>query len=119
VTDVLAAVRAHLDAFNARDVDALVAGFADDAIFATGQDLVVGHRGLREMFTGAFAVPADLRLELLRSLVDGDTAACELLETITLAGATHEFPVAAFYTVRGGVLVRVKVYREGTADFPE
>jgi uncharacterized protein len=115
---VLDAVHAHVAAFNARDLEAILGHFAEDALFATGEHLVVGRRGLRQVFSDAFAIPATLRLEVLRAVVEGDTAACELRETITAAGVTHEFPIAAFYTVRGGELVRVKVYREGAAETP-
>lgn len=112
----LAAARAHLHAFNARDLDSVSAGFADDAVFATGDDLVVGRRGITAFFAEAFSQPLRAELELRRGLQQGETAACELAERLTLDdGRAHELALAAFYTVRGGLLVRVKVYREDAA----
>ena len=114
---VLDIVQAHFAAFNAADLDALMAGFADDAVFATGEHLVVGHRGIREMFRDALR---ELKptLALRSSVVQGDVVACELHEELSVEGTAFEFALAAFYTVRRGQIVRVKVYREGTAEPP-
>ncbi len=115
MSDVLRRVEAHLAAFNARDVDACIDGFSTDAVFATGEELFVGRRSIRALFTDSFAAPLDAVLELRQAVVSGETAACELVERITVEGATCELPLAAFYTVRAGELVRVKIYREGSA----
>lgn len=108
----------HIEAFNAGDVEALMAGFAGDAVFATGDHLVVGARGVRAMFTDALSnlSPA---MRLLSAVVQGDTVACELTEELTVEGARFTFALAAFYTVRRGRIVRVKVYRESGGDSPE
>ena len=112
----LGTVAAHLSAFNARDANAVVALFTDDAVFATADELVVGRRALSALFSQAFAEPVGAALELRRAVVDGDTAACELVETLALpGGATAELPVAAFYTVHSGALARVRVYRDTPA----
>ena len=111
--DPLAVVHDHLEAFNARDLRALADGFADDATFASGNDLVVGRRGITAFFADAFAQPLRAHLQLRSSLTEGDTVACELAETLVLDdGRRHELALATFYTVRGGALARVKVYRE-------
>lgn len=109
---VLDVVRAHVDAFNAGDVDALMAGFADDAVFVTGDHMVVGARGLRAMFSDALANLAP-SMELRATVVQHGVVACELNERLTVEGAQFHFSLAAFYTVRRGQIVRVKVYREG------
>lgn len=110
---VRAAVDAHVEAFNARDLEAVVALFAEDAVFAAGDSLVIGRRGLRQLFGDAFDQPARVRLEVRRALVEGDTAACELAEHLALPGGPAvELAVAAFYTVRDGQLVRMRVYRD-------
>jgi uncharacterized protein len=117
--EVLDVVRGHIAAFNAGDLDALMARFADGAVFSTGEDVLVGTRAIRALFAGAFSAPFEARLELRTSTVEGDTAACELVEHLQLGGGeAHLIPMAAFYTVRGGQLARVKVYREGTATVP-
>jgi hypothetical protein len=110
---VLDAVEAHLRAFNARDVEGVLALFADDAVFATADGLVVGLRALRALFTEAFQEPVGAALELRRAVVEADTAACELVERLALPdGGVAELPVAAFYTVVRGELARVRVYRD-------
>ena len=114
---VLDIVQAHFAAFNAGDMDALMAGFADDAVFATGEHLVVGARGIRAMFADALTALAP-NLTLRAAVVQGEVVACELDERLTVEGAPFEFALAAFYTVRRGRIVRVKVYREGTAEPP-
>ena len=110
---VLDVVRAHIDAFNAGDVDALMAGFADDAVFVTGDHMVVGSRGLRAMFGDAL-VNLSPSMQLRATVVQRDVVACELTEQLTVEGAEFTFSLAAFYTVRRGQIVRVKVYREGS-----
>ena len=114
----LALVEAHLAAFNAGDVDGLMVGFADDAIFATGEHLVVGVRGIRAMFADALANLAPA-LQLQAAVVQGEVVACELTEQLTVEGATFDFALAAFYTVRRNRIVRVKVYREGSSEPPD
>ena len=114
---VLDVVQAHFAAFNAADLDALMAGFADDAVFATGEHLVVGQRGIRAMFGDALTALAP-NLDVRSLVVQGDVVACELAERLTVEGTPFEFALAAFYTVRRGQIVRVKVYREGSAEPP-
>ena len=114
---VLDVVQAHFAAFNAADLDALMAGFADDAVFATGEHLVVGQRGIRAMFGDALTALAP-NLDVRSVVVQGEVVACELAERLTVEGAPFEFALAAFYTVRRGQIVRVKVYREGSAEPP-
>ena len=110
---VLDVVRAHVDAFNAGDVDALIAGFTDDAVFVTGDHMVVGTRGLRVMFSDALANLSP-QMELRSIVVQHGVVACELDERLTMEGAQFHFSLAAFYTVHRGQIARVKVYREGT-----
>ncbi|HVM19712.1 MAG TPA: nuclear transport factor 2 family protein [Egibacteraceae bacterium] len=114
---VLDVVQAHFEAFNTGDVNALMAGFADDAVFATGDHIVVGNRGIRAMFTDALRSLSPT-LALRAAVVQGEVVACELSETIRVDGGAMEFALAAFYTVRRGQIVRVKVYREGSAEAP-
>lgn len=110
---VLQTVEAHVEAFNDRDLERIVALFAQDAVFATAEQLVVGRRGLRALFADAFAQPLTAALSLRRAVVDGEHAACELAERLELPGAAPvELDVAGFYTVRDGALTRVRIYRD-------
>ncbi|MPZ72434.1 MAG: nuclear transport factor 2 family protein [Nitriliruptorales bacterium] len=114
---ILDVVQAHFAAFNTGDLDALMAGFTDDAVFSTGEHLVVGHRGIRQMFRDALAQLSP-SLTLRAAVAQGDVVACELTEQLMVEGATFQFALAAFYTVRRGQIMSVKVYREGTAEPP-
>lgn len=109
-------VAQHLAAFNARNLDGVLATFHDDAVFATGDHLIVGVRGLRALFADAFS-ELEASLELREALTEGDTVACEMVERVRAPtlGVEQEFAIAAFYTVREGRFTRVKVYREGVA----
>lgn len=108
----LGAVERHIAAFNDADIDAVMTGFDDEAVFATADQLVVGARAIRRLFADSFGMPVTARLELQRAVVSGDTVACELSERIEGEGLAHEIDVAAFYTVRQGRLARVRIYRD-------
>ena len=112
MTDPAAAVSSHVTAFNARDADAVLATFTDDAVLANADDIVVGRAAIEAMFRDAFSAPLRATLHVQRVVVQGDTAACELLEILDYAGTTFEVALAAFFTVRHGQLARVRIYRE-------
>lgn len=65
-------VQRQLDAYNARDIEALLAVYAADAeLFEHPSRLLArGTAGLRERFTQRFAEP-NLRAELLNRIVSG------------------------------------------------
>jgi hypothetical protein len=109
---LLAAVEAHVAAFNQTDLDAVMAGFADDAVFTAAEQTVIGARAIRGLFADSFASPVRAELVLERVVLGGDTAACELAEHLTVDDVTHTIDVAAFYTVRDDQLVRVRIYRD-------
>ncbi|PPT78306.1 steroid delta-isomerase [Xanthomonas arboricola pv. populi] len=66
-------VQAQLDAYNARDIDALLATYADDAEHYSlhGPRLAKGHAMLRERFLARFQEP-DLHARLLSRTVVGN-----------------------------------------------
>jgi ketosteroid isomerase-like protein len=110
-------VLAHHAAVNAHDSAGLLAGLAEDVEWSTGVDRLAGRAAVAELFDdGLWALRPELALR--RLLVAGDAAAAELVETLTVGGVTHTFPIAAFFTVAAGRLTRVTVYREGSADLP-
>lgn len=117
MTTTRAAVLEHLAAFNAHDRPRLLAGLTEDVEWSTGRDRIRGRAALADIFDdGLWELGPSLTV--VRLLVDGDEAAAELTEVLTVSGETHRFPIAAFFTVRAGLLHRVTVYREGTADLP-
>lgn len=105
-------VSEHLEAFADRDLERVLATFADDATFSTADGTIVGRRALRQLFAESFALPVEVEMQQRVMHVSGDTVACELAEAITAQGVTHTLDVAGFYTVRDGRLVRVRVYRD-------
>ena len=114
VTSTEPAIREHVRAVNAGDLPALLAGFAADARFQTGDHVVIGSDDIRAFFTEAFA---GLRpqLEITNLFVDEGRAACELRDTVTVDGEKRTYASAAFFSLDRGVITDVKVYREGLA----
>ncbi|MDX3073779.1 nuclear transport factor 2 family protein [Streptomyces sp. NPDC088354] len=114
-TDAAAAVREHLRAFNARDLEALLAGFTDDVVWITGGTTVRGRAALTGFFDEAMRglLPT---LELRDVIAEGARAACQMTETLTYGGEVRSYPIAAFYELRDGRIASAKVYREGSAD---
>ncbi|ONI81216.1 hypothetical protein ALI144C_22035 [Actinosynnema sp. ALI-1.44] len=110
-------IRRHVAAFNARDLDALMAGFTDDAAWVTGVTALRGRDELTVLFRDAMTqLLPSLTIDTL--LADGNRVACQLTETLTANGERHTFPLAGFYQIRGGRIATAKIYREGTADLP-
>jgi putative hydrolase of HD superfamily len=85
-TSPLAAVQAQLDAFNARDVDALLAAYAPDAeqYVLHGERLAKGHDELRARYLARFQ-EANLYAKLLSRTVLGNVV-------IDLEIITRNFP---------------------------
>ncbi len=69
----LSVVQAQLDAYNAKDIEALLRTYAPDAeqYALHGERLVQGHEQLRERFLARFAEP-DLHARLLSRTVMGN-----------------------------------------------
>ncbi|OYD50447.1 nuclear transport factor 2 family protein [Acidovorax kalamii] len=103
----LAVVQAQLDAYNAKDIDALLATYAPDAeqYVLHGERLAQGHAQMRERFLARFAEP-DLHARLLsRTLVGAMVVDYELI--------TRNFPeglgtveMLCVYEVVGGRIQR-------------
>ncbi|MFJ5926127.1 nuclear transport factor 2 family protein [Kitasatospora sp. NPDC092948] len=112
---VAAAIGEHIRAFNHRDLAALMDGFTEDAVWITGTTVVRGRTALTELFADAMAglLP---RLTVQNLLADADRAACQLVETMTVAGEERTCSVAGFYRLRDGRITAAKIYREGSAD---
>jgi hypothetical protein len=108
-------VARHIEAFNAHDLDALMACFSTDATWVTGTDSVRGSAALRELFATAVEELSP-RLYLQNLLVQGDLVACELREDYSTEGVKRADHIAGFYRVEAGLITAAKVYREGSAD---
>lgn len=118
MTEIEELLRAHVDAFNDRDLDALMAGFADDARWVTGRSTASGRAELTELFAGA--MKGILPTLTIRELITGPgRAAAEMVEEYTHDGVAHVDHIAGFYVFRDGLIVSAKIYREGSADSGE
>jgi ketosteroid isomerase-like protein len=113
-TDAAGVIRRHVDAFNTRDLAALMAGFTEDALWVTGTSVARGHGELTELFAGAMEglLPTLVVRDLL---AEGDRVACELTETLTVDSEERTFAIAGFYHLRGAQIAAAKIYREGSA----
>jgi hypothetical protein len=100
-------VQAQLDAYNAQDLDAYCAFYADDVVVA---DLngVVTTRGLdayRARYTKAFADFPENKAELINRIVLGQTIIDH--ERVIRRPGGETFDVAAIYSFADGKIARV------------
>ncbi|HWD04458.1 MAG TPA: nuclear transport factor 2 family protein [Amycolatopsis sp.] len=108
-------LRRHVAAFNDRDVEALLAGFTDDAVWITGTTVARGRAELRDLFEGA--VRQLLPTLTIESVVAGGAmVAAELTERLTHDGEHRTFAIAGFYRLRDGRIAAAKIFREGRAE---
>jgi uncharacterized protein len=108
-------VSRHIEAFNARDLDSLMAGLSEDATWVTGTDSFRGAADLEELFSSAFTELSP-RLHVESLLAQDDRVACELREDYFADGDRRTDHVAGFYRVEAGLITAAKIYREGSAD---
>jgi hypothetical protein len=107
-------VEEHVAAFNAHDVRRVLDGLADDVVWQTGSDMFVGLRQVERLLreaAGLFPM-----LEIKSMLVGGQRAAVEMTERYLHEGRTREVAIAVFFSFDRGLISRVKVFREGSAD---
>jgi limonene-1,2-epoxide hydrolase len=108
-------VRAHIAAFNGGDLDGLIQGFSEAAVWATGTYRVAGRDALQDFFASAIRGLRP-RLEILTIIAEGERVACELREVYTADGQEREAWIAGIYVVGPDGISRAKIYREGSAD---
>lgn len=106
-TSPLAVVQAQLDAFNARDLDALMRAYAPDAEQFTlhGERIAKGHDELRARYTIRFA-EADLHAKLLSRVVMGDFVTDLELITRNFPEGVGTLEMLCIYEVRDGRIQR-------------
>jgi len=100
-------VQRQLDAYNAKDVAALLATYADDAELFEHPDklLARGAAALRERFTARFSEP-NLHAALQRRIVMGNFVFDHELVTRTFPEGAGTLEVVMIYEVRAGRIVR-------------
>ncbi len=102
-----AVVQRQLDAYNARDIDALLAIYAADAeMFEHPSKLVArGSAELRQRFTLRFQEP-NLHAALLNRIVSGATVIDHERVTRTFPEGPGEIELVMIYEVRAGRIAR-------------
>ena len=106
-TSPLAVVQAQLDAFNAKDIDALMSTYAPDAEqFALhGERLAKGHAALRPRYQARFEEP-DLSARLLSRTVMGNFVTDLELITRNFADGPGTLEMLCIYEVIDGRIQR-------------
>ena len=106
-SDPVAVVQRQLDAFNAKDVNALLAVYADDAeMYEHPHKLLSkGSAGLRERFTLRFQEP-NLHATLLSRIVMGDTVIDHEKIARTFPEGPGTIEVVMTYEVHAGRIAR-------------
>jgi hypothetical protein len=102
-------VQRQLDAYNARDVDALVATYAEDAQqFEYPSTLLTsGSAQLRERITARFREP-NLHARLIRRIVMGPVVIDHEEVTRTFPEGTGKVELVAIYEVRDGKIATAR-----------
>ena len=100
-------------AFDAHDLDGIMAHIADDAVFEGPRGTepwgtrVVGHAAVREAFAARFAGIPDIRYQGDAHFVDGDRGASEwTLSGTTTDGERIEVRGCDLWTFRDGQVVK-------------
>ncbi len=98
-------VQAQLDAYNARDIDALLATYAPDAEQYTlhGERLAKGHGEMRPRFLGRFMEP-DLHARLLSRAVVGNVVVDVELITRNFPEGRGTLEMLCVYEVNNGLI---------------
>jgi uncharacterized protein (TIGR02246 family) len=106
-----ATVQGQLDAYNAQDLDAYMAFFADDCVIADldGAVTMQGAAAIRSRYAQVFAQYPENRAELLHRITIGSTVIDH--EDVARTAGGERFQVAAIYAVRDGKIARVDFVR--------
>jgi hypothetical protein len=104
-----AVVQRQLDAYNARDVDALLATYAPDARQFEHPDklLATGHVEMRPRFIARFQ-ESNLHARLLHRMVVGSTVIDHELINRTFPEGPGTLELIAIYEVRAGLIAEAR-----------
>jgi len=113
--DPVAVVQQQLDAYNARDIEAFLSVFADDAerfALNEAQPMLSGKAAFRERYGWIFAQSPDLHAELVHRIAVGDFVIDH--EHITgWLGDPGVLEMVMLFQVRDGLIVQSHVVRAG------
>jgi hypothetical protein len=107
----IALAQAQLDAYNAQDLDAHVANFADDVVIAdfNGAENLHGIADYRARYKGVFAQFPGNHAHLVNRLSCANVVVDH--ERVSREKGGPTFDVLAIYTIAGGKIVRVDFVR--------
>ncbi len=97
-------------AVNKQDLDAVIAFFADDAVYHNiPLEPIVGRDAIRETLAGFLATLGTMTFETLHALADGPIVATERVDSFTTDDRSIALPVASFFEVHDG---RITAWRD-------
>eukprot|EP00741_Cyanophora_paradoxa_P013624 tig00020704_g13153.t1 len=103
----IAVVQRQVETYNARDIDAFLACFADDALLVNlddGKVLASGKEEMRPRYVERFKSP-ELHCDVVGRLAMGDT----VVDREIIRGPLRTAHCLAVYTVRDGVIVKAAI----------
>jgi len=100
-------IQAQLEAYNAQDLDAYCAFFADDVVVSdlNGAVTIQGSAAYRTKYEGVFAQFPENKVELINRIAVGSTVIDH--EKVIRSPGGDSFEVIAIYTLADGKIVRV------------
>ena len=106
-----AAAQGQLEAYNAQDIDAFMAFYAEDCVIAdlNGAASSRGAAQIREKHVNLFKTFPNNKVELVNRVIVGATVIDH--ERVRREPDSEPFEVAAIYTIRDGLIVRVDFVR--------
>jgi limonene-1,2-epoxide hydrolase len=110
VKDPETIVREFCATWSERDIEKLLAYFADDAVYHNMPLApVVGKDGIREVL-GLFVPPAEaIDFEMLHTAARGNVVFTERVDRFTMGGKQVDLPVAGVFELRDG---RIAAWRD-------
>ena len=102
-----ALIQRQLDAYNAQDLDAYVACYAQDVVVAglNGPVTETGREALRARYATAFAAFPENKAHLKNRIEVGGTVIDH--EHVVRKPGGEQFEIIAIYTVKDGLIARV------------
>ena len=106
-----AVVQAFCDAWGARDIDAIVASFTEDAVYHNiPMDPVAGPEAIRAFIEGFTAGVDKIEFRMLNVTSAGNVVMNERVDVFTYPDKTIELPVAGVFEVRDGKIAAWRDY---------
>ena len=119
----VAIIRAHYEAFNRADLEALAEGLDPDVEFVPGDAVATAEFGgplrgrdrVREWFEQLFEVVVNNRVEVAEMEMDGErvVASVYLHGSLRESGVSGALPAVHVFTVRDGLILRNQIFRRG------